>query len=152
MSKTINEELHQPKFRNQHQKVQLNILFTAGWIHSKTQQIFKTYGLSHQQYNVLRILKGAFPAVLSLGQIKDRMLDRMSDTSRIVDRLHLAGLLIRSTDVKDRRVANIRISEKGLNLLNEMEKEEANLDHISSQLSVAESEMLNALLDKIRSE
>jgi len=150
MSKTIHEEIEQQKFRNHHQMVQLNILFTAGWIQNKHLQILKKYGLSHQQYNVLRILKGSFPKTLNLGQIKAKMLDRMSDTSRVVNRLFAVGLLTRTTDNKDRRVLKIKISEKGLGLLKEMEKEEINLDSITGQITAEEAIQLSQLLDKVR--
>ncbi|MBK9319443.1 MAG: MarR family transcriptional regulator [Bacteroidetes bacterium] len=150
MSKTINEEIQQQKFRNHHQLIQLNILFTAGWIQNKHLQILKQYGLSHQQYNVLRILKGTYPQTLNLGQIKAKMLDRMSDTSRVVNRLFTIGLLSRTTDSKDRRVAKIKISDKGLKLLKEMEKEETHLDSITNQITREEAMELSQLLDKLR--
>ncbi len=152
MGKSIKEEIQQQSFRNNQQMVQVNIIFTSGWLQNRHLQIFKRYGMSYQQYNVLRILKGSYPHELSLGQIKSKMLDRMSDTSRIVERLFKAGYLNRTKDNNDRRVAKITISDKGLRLLKDMQKEERNLDQVTTQLEDHEAEMLSNLLDKLRGE
>ena len=151
MHKPIQEVIQQRKFRNVHQEVQVNIIYTSGWIMDIHQKIFKRYGLSNQQYNVLRILRGSLPEALSLGMIKSRMLDRMSDTSRIVERLRKSGYIKRTTNSEDRRVAKITISEKGLQLLEQMQAEEAALDQVSSELTAEEATQLNFLLNKIRS-
>ncbi len=151
MHQSIQEVINQRKFRNIHQEVQVNLIFTSGWIMDHHHKIFKKYGLSNQQYNVLRILRGALPDALSLGLIKSRMLDRMSDTSRIVERLRKSGLIKRTTNSTDRRVAKITISEKGLSLLEEMAAEEVNLDIASKGLSEDEAKQLNELLNKLRS-
>ncbi|MFN8153219.1 MAG: MarR family transcriptional regulator [Bacteroidia bacterium] len=151
MHQPLQEAIHQRKFRNIHQEVQINIIYTSSWIVDIHQKIFKKYGLSSQQYNVLRILRGALPEALSLGLIKSRMLDRMSDTSRIVERLRKSGLIKRTTNSSDRRVAKITISEKGLALLSEMESEEKNMDKVSHALTDEEIAMLNQLLNKMRS-
>ena len=151
MHQPLQEAIHQRKFRNIHQEVQINIIYTSSWIVDIHQKIFKKYGLSSQQYNVLRILRGALPEALSPGLIKSRMLDRMSDTSRIVERLRKSGLIKRTTNSSDRRVAKITISEKGLALLSEMESEEKNMDKVSHALTDEEIAMLNQLLNKMRS-
>lgn len=151
MHQSINEVIQQRKFRNIHQEVQVNLIYTSGWVMDHHQKIFKKFGLSNQQYNVLRILRGSLPDALSLGQIKGRMLDRMSDTSRIVERLRKSGLIKRSTNTTDRRVAKITIAEKGLALLEEMASEEGNLDIASKGLSEEEARQLNELLNKLRS-
>jgi DNA-binding MarR family transcriptional regulator len=150
MGKKIHEEIQQKSFRNHHQEVQLNIIFTATWLQSKHAEIFKKHGLSAQQYNVLRILRGSHPEELSLGSIKSRMVDRMSDTSRIVDRLHKTGLVKRVTDLSDRRVAKIAITEKGLKLLSDMDKEEIALDGITENISFEDASILSELLNKLR--
>lgn len=152
MGKSIKEEIQQKQFRNVHQMVQLNIVFTSGWLQNKHLNILKPYGLSHQQYNVLRILKGSYPETLNLGQVKAKMLDRMSDTSRIVDRLVKSGLVSRSIDSKDRRIAKIKITDKGIKLLKEMAKEELNLDNLAGHLSEDEAFHLSELLDKLRTD
>lgn len=150
MGKKIHEEIQQKAFRNHQQEVQLNIIFTSAWLQSKHAAIFKKYSLSSQQYNVLRILRGALPEEVSLGTIKSRMVDRMSDTSRIVERLHKTGLIKRTTDQTDRRISKITISEKGLMLLSEVDKEESTLDSLTSNLTNEEATTLSNLLNKMR--
>lgn len=149
MGKIIHEEIQQMSFRNPHREVQLNIIFTATWLQCKHAEIFKKHGLSAQQYNILRILRGSHPKKLSLGSIKSRMLDRMSDTSRIVERLHKTGLVKRVTDLSDRRVAKIAITEKGLKLLSDMDKEESALDGITENISFEDASILIELLNKL---
>lgn len=147
----ISEELNQRKFRSTHHQLALNILYTSGWIGSQYARIFKKYGLTMQQYNVLRILNGSFPEPLGLGAIQSRMIDRMSDTSRIVERLRKNGLLERYSGEEDRRTVRILITSKGRALLDEMKKEEKKMDKFLQALSVEEAEQLNMLLDKLRS-
>jgi len=151
MSQSLKDELKTKKFRNHHQEVALNILYTSGWIHSRLLPILKTYGLSAQQYNVLRILRGSTPHTLSLGELKSRMLDRMSDTSRIVDRLVKSGYVRRSTDRTDRRVSPIGITEKGMKLIEALDEKDHELDAITGNLNKEEALLLSRLLDKIRS-
>jgi DNA-binding MarR family transcriptional regulator len=148
---SIAEELNQRKFRSVHHQLALNILFTSGWISGQHARIFKKYGLTMQQYNVLRILNGSFPEPLGLGAIQSRMIDRMSDTSRIVERLRKSGLLERYSGEQDRRTVRILITNKGKDLLEEMKKEEKKMDKIFQTLSEQEAEELNRLLDKLRS-
>lgn len=144
------EELQQREFRSVHHELALNILFTSGWISSQHARVFKKYSLTMQQYNVLRILNGAYPAPLALGTIQSRMIDRMSDTSRIVERLRKSGLLERSTGETDRRTVSIRITAQGRSLLKEMKKEEKKLDQITGSLTEDEARSLSRLLDKLR--
>lgn len=148
--KTIEDEIFQKKFRNEYQKVQLNILFTAGWLAGHLAHIFKKYGITGQQYNVLRIIKGSHPLPCSIQMIRERMLDRMSDTSRIVERLNRLGFISRVVNATDRRSVHITISEKGNELLERMKEEEANIDSLVSTLTEEEAGQLSMLLDKIR--
>lgn len=151
MIKTIEEEIQQKKFRNEFHKVQLNLLFSAGWLSIHQGRVFKKFDMSLQQYNILRILKGSLPTPCSLNTIKSRMLDRMSDTSRIIDRLYKNGFIERVVNDKDRRSVNITISEKGLQLIENMESQIQEMDNLSSALSLEEANQLNTLLDKLRS-
>ena len=118
MAKPIEEEIQSTNFRNVHHKAALNVIVTANWIHYHGLAIFKKYELSAQQYNVLRILRGQFPNPCTLLSIKERMLDKVSDTSRIVERLKQAGLVERVLCESDRRAVDVKISKKGLDLLN----------------------------------
>ncbi len=150
MAKTIEEEIKQSKFRNSNQRVQLNILFTAGWIFTRHAALFKEHGITNQQYNVLRILRGSQPKACTQLEIRSRMLDRMSDTSRLIDRLEKADLVKREVNVKDRRSSLIHITQKGLVLLTEMEQNDYKLDEITAHLTDEESTTICRLLDKIR--
>jgi len=124
--------------------------FTANWMQYHNISVFKKYEITGQQYNVLRILRGQHPNPCTILMIKDRMLDKVSDTSRIVERLKQAGYLERILCEKDRRAVDVKISKKGLDLLKNMEKEEEAMDGVMKNLSSAEAKQLNLLLDKLR--
>ena len=114
------------------------------------EKFFKNADLTVQQYNVLRILRGQLPNPCSLKSIKERMLDRMSDTSRILDKLVNKGYAIRNECPNDRRSVNILISEKGLALLKELDFiDEATID-IFKSLTTPQIQLLNELLDNLR--
>lgn len=128
----------------------VNILYTYGWIMERMKSFLSREDITHQQYNILRILRGADPRPLSTLQIRERMLDKMSDTSRIVDRLvakHLAKKCICS---QDRRLVDITITEKGQDLLARLDAEAHLMDEIMGGLSEKEAETLSALLDQMR--
>ncbi len=150
MAKPIEEEIQSTNFRNEYHKAALNVIVTANWIHYHGLTIFKKYDLSAQQYNVLRILRGQYPNPCTLLCIKARMLDKVSDTSRIVERLKQAGFVERVLCESDRRAVDVKISKKGLDLLKRMEKEEESMDAIMKNLTAAEAKQLNMLLDKLR--
>lgn len=128
----------------------LNLIYTTNWLTSKQDSLFKDSDITVQQYNVLRILRGQYPNPCSIKLIKERMLDRMSDTSRIVDKLYTKKLLERNECPNDRRSVNVIISDKGLELLKSLDY----IDDISKQslksLTTAEINTLNELLDKLR--
>lgn len=150
MTKTIEEEIQSTKFRNVHHKAALNILFTANWIHYHNMNVFKKYDITGQQYNALRILRGQHPEPCTILMIKERMLDKVSDVSRIVERLRQAGYVERVLCESDRRAVDVKISKKGLDLLKRMEKEEESMDGVMKNLSNGEAKQLNQLLDKLR--
>ena len=87
----IDQDIKQAKFRNPHQKAAINLIYTVGWMRDKTKCVFEAEDITAQQFNILRILRGSFPEPLSTLQIRERMLEKMSDTSRIVDRLIAKG-------------------------------------------------------------
>ncbi|MBK7682811.1 MAG: MarR family transcriptional regulator [Bacteroidia bacterium] len=150
MPTTIKDAIQQKKFRNVNHQAQVNLIYTSNWLQNQIAKIFKKYGLSSQQYNVLRILNGSHPNSLNLSQIKSRMLDKMSDTSRVVERLRLSGYLTRVPSKEDRRESIITISKKGLKLVEEMKIEEVSMDQISKGLTATEAAQLCKLLDKFR--
>jgi DNA-binding MarR family transcriptional regulator len=147
---TLEEEIQQKEFKDENHKVFVNLIYTFNWVEYKHKLFFKPYGLTMQQYNVLRILRGQYPNPTTINLIKERMLDKMSDASRIVERLRVKNLLNRSTSMGDKRSVDILISEEGLNLLKEID--EPLKDHESKiiKLSLEEGKNLNFLLDKIR--
>jgi len=146
----IEKEIHQGKFRSSGQKALLNILFTYGWINERIKNVLAPEDITLQQYNILRILRGSFPKPLSTLQIRERMLDRMSDTSRIVDRLVAKGLVKKVVCTKDRRLVDVTITEKGQNLLKKLDAEVNDMENISKNLTDKEAETISKLLDKLR--
>ena len=135
------------KFPNNKIKATLNILYTANWITSNQNAFFKPYGLSPQQYNVLRILKGA-KQPLKAQTIKERMIERSPNTTRLMDKLVAKNLISREHCPNDRRVVYIELTEEGLKLLEEISKHLK--DDLLEKLSEEEATQLSDLLDKIR--
>jgi MarR family 2-MHQ and catechol resistance regulon transcriptional repressor len=146
----IDKDIHQNKFRNERHKAMINILFTYGWAIEKLKQFVSEEGITHQQFNILRILRGNHPTPLSTLSIRDRMIDKMSDTSRIVDRLVSKGLVKKVICKKDRRLVDVSITDRGLKLLEKLDKRQDDMDGILSNLSEKEATNLSKLLDKIR--
>lgn len=147
----IEEAIKQTTFRNIHQKAVLNLLFTSNWLAHKLQTFFKPFGITTQQFNIMRILRGQHPSAISSKEIKARMLDRNSDVSRLLDRLAAKDLIIRRVCPDDKRAANIHITKKGLELLDKIDGLISETDNIIS-LSAEEAAKLNTLLDKSRYE
>lgn len=146
----LEDEIHQKTFKSPQQKLAINILFTSNWLNSKYEHIFKGLNLTHQQYNVLRILRGQNPKPCSLKYIKERMLDKMSDTSRILDKLVSKGYASREVCPDDRRSINASISEKGLALLKKLDFIDDITGDIFKNLPANKIEKLNELLDNLR--
>lgn len=146
----IDQDILQTRFRNEHQKATLNILFTYNWITERTKEVFASEDITPQQFNILRILRGSHPQPLSTLQIRERMIDKMSDTSRIVDRLIAKGLVKKAICKDDRRLVDVMITDKGRKLLERLDSRQDELDNIIGNLSKKEASVLSELLDKIR--
>ncbi|TXB65979.1 MarR family transcriptional regulator [Vicingus serpentipes] len=147
----LEDEIKQKKFKNEFQKLALNIIFTGNWLNSNSIKTFKPFGISPQQYNVLRILKGQHPDAISVNCIAERMLDKNSNASRLVDKLKIKNLVKREICEHDRRQVDIAITDKGIDLLKQMESISDLIDaKIKSSLSDDEAAQLNLFLDKIR--
>jgi DNA-binding MarR family transcriptional regulator len=146
----LEDEIKQKEFRNEHHKAIVNLIYTFNWIDAKARIFFKKYDLTPPQFNILRILRGQHPKPCTINLLKDRMLDKQCDASRIVERLRLKELLIRSQSTIDRRSVDIVITEKGLELLNEIDKKIDNFNNIISALGKEDLLKLNQLLDKAR--
>jgi len=146
----IDQDIRQARFRNEYQKAAINLIYTSGWLNEKNKELFASEDITPQQFNILRILRGSHPQPLSTLQIRERMLDKMSDTSRIVDRLIAKGLVKKGLCKKDRRLVDITISDKGKKLLEKFDAREDELDGILGNLTKKEALYLSDLLDKIR--
>jgi DNA-binding MarR family transcriptional regulator len=128
----------------------INLLYTYGWVIEKIKNFLAKEDITHQQFNILRILRGSSPKPLSTLQIRERMLDKMSDTSRIVDRLVTKGLAKKVVCPKDKRLVDVTITEKGQKLLKKLDEESDHIQEIMAKLSENEAEELSLLLDKLR--
>jgi len=146
----IEEEIQQPKFRNVHHKVAVNLLYTAAWLDDRNKNFFKEYGITNQQFNILRILRGQLPNKISGAEIKNRMLDKNSDVSRLLDRLILKKLVTKSQCPNDKRAADVLITEAGLDLLKNIDGKMDETDLAVFHLTKTEATQLSDLLDKCR--
>ncbi len=146
----IDKDIKQSNFRNPHQKAAINLIYTLAWIKEKTKHIFESEDITAQQFNILRILRGSFPHPLSTLQIRERMLEKMSDTSRIVDRLITKGHVKKLTCKSDRRLVDVIITDKGKKLLEKLDMRQQEMDDALSNLSEKDANILSDLLDKIR--
>jgi len=146
----IEQDIQQTRFRNAHQKAAVNLLYTGGWLRDQMKVIFDREDVTAQQFNILRILRGSFPSPLSTLQIRERMLEKMSDTSRLVDRLLAKGLVKKIVCKTDRRLVDILITDKGKKLLQRLDQHEADMDAILCGLTDKEATQLSDLLDKLR--
>lgn len=149
--KSVEEEIKQTRsFVNPYQEATINLIFTGKWMIKLHNDVFQTHGISLQQYNILRILKGRAPKKATVKYIKERMLDKMSDTSRIIDNMVKKRILVRNHNATDRRKVDISIAKKGYVILEDMEKEQDVLFGYLSNLTDNEVVQLNKLLDKAR--
>ena len=145
----LEDAIHQDTFRNERHKALLNIYYRNGHIFNQVQQILKGYELTPQQFNLLRIVRGQHPASATINLLKERMLDKDSDVSRLVTRLHEKELLERRTCPDNRRKMDVKLTEKGTQLLLQLDTVEQRFEDLLSPLSDEEVEKLNYLLGKI---
>ncbi|WP_347158562.1 MarR family winged helix-turn-helix transcriptional regulator [Pontibacter chitinilyticus] len=147
----IEEEIQQSAFKSEYHKAYINLIYTSGWLQQAQAALFKPYGLTLPQFNILRILRGQHPKPATISLLIERMLDKTSNASRIVDKLEAKGLVTRKQCPEDRRTVDVLITEKGLALLQQMDGlEGGSLKAGITQLSEQEAKELNRLLNKIR--
>jgi DNA-binding MarR family transcriptional regulator len=146
----LEKEIFSKGFDNIYNKAIVNILYTHGWLSNHLKNELDKSNITPQQYNVLRILRGQFPNPATINLLKERMLDKMSDASRIVDRLVQKELVKRSINKKDRRAVDIIITDKGLKLLESIPMEAHVINILKNNLSEEEAKQLSDLLDKFR--
>lgn len=146
---TLEEQLKQKEFKTKRQRAYLNVVYTASVLNLEQTRLFKPFGLSLQQYNVLRILRGQNGTPVSIGLIQERMLDIQSNASRLIDKLEDKKLAIRKVCPNDKRQMEITITQEGLKVLLELD-EVIVLNESNIQLTDGEADMLNDLLNKLR--
>ena len=146
----IERLIQQKQFKNEHEKAIVGLLYSANFVTSSQQDAFKNFGITHQQFNALRILRGQYPNPAHLNLIKDRLIDRNSDVSRLIERLRVSEFVERVTCPNDRRSVDVKITEKGLMILAEIDKANETL-FTSELMPLSQKEVIefNALLDKL---
>lgn len=146
----LEDEIHQRQFKSEYHKLAVNILYTHGWLVSQLSAVLKPHGLTIAQFNILRILRGQQPQPATISLLQERMLDKMSDTSRLVERLRGKGLVERTADISDRRRVAVRITEHGLALLEEIGDFEEVLEPLFASFSLGRATEVNDALDDMR--
>ena len=147
----LEDEIKQVKaFKNDYNKAVVNLIFTYNWLEASSKAFFKDFDLTSQQFNILRILKGQSPNPSTINLLRERMLDKMCDASRLVERLRLKGLVERSQASTDKRAVDILISKKGEELLARIEVKFPAFEEKLHTLSQEDVVLLNNLLDKLR--
>jgi len=147
---TINEAIQTKSFVSPHHKAIVNLTFTHSWLQLKHIEWLKPYGLSIQQFNILRILRGQFPEPASVNLLINRMVDKNSNVSRLVEKLRIKKMVVRKPNEMDRRQVDILISNEGLKLLEELDEKYATFEKQFHHLTTNEAEKLSYLLDKLR--
>ena len=146
----IEDAIQQKKpFGSAKQKAIVNLIYTHNWVTDQIRQYLKPYGITMKQYNVLRILQGAGEPITT-STIRERLLDKMSDASRMVDRMHQKGLVIRNTCSGDKRLVDVVLSKDGEQLMERLAQFSTATESIVEELTEEEAEQLSTLLDKLR--
>lgn len=149
----LEEAIKQTKgFKDEWQKALLNIIYTGNWIYGHQTRNLKPYGISPEQYNILRILKGQHPNPATVNLLKERMLDKMSNASRLVEKLRQKGYVERKECKEDRRRVDVKITDQGLKVLEAISQQAMiENDILREKINEEEAQTLNTILDKIRS-
>ena len=145
----IETEIKQSSFRNDYHKALVNIVYTSNWVIENMKRLLEIEDITHQQFNILRILRGSHKPLSTL-ELRERMIDKMSDTSRIVERLIKKELVHKQTCKHDKRLVDITISDKGMELLAKLDSKNDDIDSIPARITLHEAATLNDLLDKLR--
>lgn len=149
---SLKERIHQKNFVSSAQEAVLNIMVTSAWLNASISKTLTGFDITPSQYNVLRILRGAFPEHLTCSTIGERLLDRTPDVTRLLDRLERAGYLVRHRAKHDRRVVEVAINEAGLELLSRIDPLiDSWQESVASALTAEEFTLLSSLLDRVRS-
>jgi DNA-binding MarR family transcriptional regulator len=147
----IEHDIKQEKFNSDYQKASINILYTGSWLYNINAGYLKKFGITPEQFNVLRILRGSFPKPMMLAEITERMIDKSSNCTRLVEKLKQKGLVSRVTCESNRRQVDISITEKGQLLLKRIDLGQPAWMETMGKISKTEAKELNRILDKLRS-
>jgi len=146
----IEDEIKQQQFKSAYQKAAINLIFTANWLLARHQELFKPYGITTSQFNIIRILRGQYPKKISGVEIKSRMLDKNSDIPRLLDRLLKKNLITKSVCMQDKRAADVAITQEGLQVLGEIDSQLDSIEQSTIHLSTEDATQLSNLLDRLR--
>lgn len=147
---SLEQDIKQEKFSNEFEKVVINILFTSSWLYNVNSARLKPHGITPEQYNVLRILRGSHPKAMMLAEVTCRMIDKSSNATRLVEKLRLKGFLKREICEGNRRQVDISITDKGLATLKKIDIEAETWVESLKVISKTEAQELNRILDKLR--
>lgn len=147
---SLEADLQQEKFPNEFSKAAINILFTSSWLYNINAARLKDFGITPEQFNVLRILRGSHPNAMMLADITCRMIDKSSNATRLVEKLRQKGLLKREICENNRRQVDISITDKGLSVLKKIDSDESEWLATLKNITKAEAQELNRILDKLR--
>jgi DNA-binding MarR family transcriptional regulator len=147
---SLEQDIQQEKFLSEHEKAAINILFTSGWLYNINAARLKKYDITPEQFNVLRILRGSHPRKMMLADITCRMLDKNSNATRLVEKLRQKGLVQREICANNRRQVDISITDKGLDTLKQLDADQSEWLTTLKNISAAEAQELNRILDKLR--
>ncbi len=146
----LEDEIHQLKFSSEHHKLAVNLIFTYNWLNAQQNDYFRSFGITQQQFNVLRILRGMKGQPASVKLVRERMLDKSSDASRIIEKLRRKEFVVRSIRNEDRRACDVVITAKGLDLLSRIDIEQQFAGNLFQKLQEEDMQTLNRLLDDLR--
>lgn len=148
---SLEEDIKQERFHNEHQKASINILYTGSWLYNINSTYLKKFGITPEQFNVLRILRGSHPRPMMLAEITERMIDKSSNCTRLVEKLRQKELVNREICENNRRQVDISITDKGLQTLKKIDLNMPSWIETLSKITKAEAKELNRILDKLRS-
>jgi DNA-binding MarR family transcriptional regulator len=146
----LEQAIKSNKFRNEVHKAGLNILYTAWWLKTMMSKELKEYGLTHEQYNVLRILKGRHPEQICVKEIACRMIEKSSNVPRIIDRLEIKKLVKRTSSGSDKRETVIILTQAGINILQHSTDRINDLMDKTFLVEEKKARLLNEILEEIR--
>ncbi|MEP2023141.1 MAG: MarR family transcriptional regulator [Reichenbachiella sp.] len=146
----LEEVIKQASFKNSKEKAIINVLYTSNWLRDRSESVLKPKGINEQHFNILRILRGRHPHTICPGEIKEVLINKRGDLTRLLDKLVAMELVNRDINPENRRMINLKISNSGMELLSDLDPKFEELNQKNNALTKEESEQLSDLLDKMR--